>query len=371
MSRPNVHGLPQFLRKDEKGYFLDYFVDAGGLKKRKRVRLGEIPVAQAKKILAQHMQEMVAGKFLAVEKPEVTFNEAADSFLGYSEARRKSHKNDIQMVERLKAYFGNRPLRSLTPDIVEGFLTHRKKVGNQALNQGRNGKALSNATLNRDLGTLKAIVNRAVLNDLIEKNPIQRVRPFREESRDRTLTPEEYEGLLAHCAPRLSAIIQLAYWTGMRKGEILGLRWEQVDFQNKVINLEAADTKTQEKREVPLTEGLLDLLKRTPKTLGSPYVFTHKGKRIQSVKTAFLRACRMVGIGNFKFHDLRHCAVTNLRKAGVSDSVIMSISGHKTYAMFKRYYRIDRKDRVNALKQVERQFDTDMTRTGAGQEVKL
>ncbi|HTC20951.1 MAG TPA: tyrosine-type recombinase/integrase, partial [bacterium] len=76
-------------------------------------------------------------------------------------------------------------------------------------------------------------------------------------------------------------------------------------------------------------------------------------------------------IGNFKFHDLRHCAVTNLRKAGVSDSVIMSISGHKTYAMFKRYNRIDRQDRVSALKQVERQFDTDMTRAGSGQEAKL
>ena len=69
------------------------------------------------------------------------------------------------------------------------------------------------------------------------------------------------------------------------------------------------------------------------------------------------------GSRTFRFHDLRHCAVTNLRKAGVNDSVIMSISGHKTYAMFKRYNRIDRQDRVNALKQVERQFDTDMTRS--------
>ncbi len=371
MSRPNVHGLPQFLRKDDKGYFLDYFIEEGGLKKRKRVRLGEIPAVQAKKILAQHMQEIVAGKFLAVEKPEVTFNEAADSFLGYSEARRKSHENDIQMVDRLKAYFGNRPLKSLTPDIVEGFLTHRKKAGNQAPDKSRNGKALANSTINRDLGVLKSIVNRAVFNGLLEKNPIQRVRAFREESRDRTLTLEEYEALLALCAPRLSAIVQLAYWTGMRKGEILGLRWEQVDFQNKVVTLEAADTKTQEKREVPLTEALIDLLKRTPKTLGSPYVFNHKGQRLLDIKTAFLKAVRAVGIKNFKFHDLRHCAVTNLRKAGVNDSVIMSISGHKTYAMFKRYNRIDRQDRVNALKQVERKFDTDMTRSESEQKVKL
>jgi integrase len=362
--------LPQFLRKDEKGYFLDYFIEEGGLKKRKRVRLGEIPAVQAKKILAQHMQEIVAGKFLAVEKPEVTFNEAADSFLGYSEARRKSHENDIQMVDRLKAYFGNRPLKSLTPDIVEGFLTHRKKAGNQAPDKSRNGKALANSTINRDLGVLKSIVNRAVFNGLLEKNPIQRVRAFREESRDRTLTLEEYETLLALCSPRLSAIVQLAYWTGMRKGEILGLRWDQVDFQNKVVNLEAADTKTQEKREVPLTEALLGLLKRTPKTLGCPCVFTERGKRIIDIKTAFLKAVRAAGIKNFRFHDLRHCAVTNLRKAGVNDSVIMSISGHKTYAMFKRYNRIDRKDRVDALKQVERQFDTDMTPALTNQEVK-
>ncbi|HUO58663.1 MAG TPA: tyrosine-type recombinase/integrase [bacterium] len=370
MSRPNVHGLPQFLRKDDKGYFLDYFISEGGLKKRKRVRLGQIPLAQAKQVLAQHTREIVAGRFLAEEKQEVTFTEAADSFLGYSEARRRSHDNDIQMVKRLKDYFGNRPLRSLTPDVVEGFLTHRRKVGNQAPGERRTGMPLSNSTLNRDLGILKCIVNRAVFNGLLEKNPIQRVRPFKEESRDRTLTSEEYQSLLGYCSPRLSAIVQLAYWTGMRKGEILGLRWEQVDFQNKVINLEAADTKTQEKREVPLTEALIGLLKRTPKTLGCPYVFTERGKHILDIKTAFLKAVRTAGIENFRFHDLRHCAVTNLRKAGVNDSVIMSISGHKTYAMFKRYNRIDRQDRVNALKQVERQFDTDMTRAEAGQVAK-
>ncbi len=366
MSRPNVHGLPQFLRKDDKGYFLDYFIREGGIRKRKRVRLGFIPLTQAKQVLSQHTREIVAGKFLAEEKPEVTFNEAADLFLAYSEARRKSHENDIFMVKRLKDYFGNRPLGTLTPDIVEGYLTQRRKAGNIAFS----GKPLSNCTLNRDLGVLKCIMNRAVFNGLLEKNPIQKVRAYREESRDRTLTQEEYQSLLGYCSPRMTSIIQLAYWTGMRRGEILGLRWEQVDFQNKVVNLEAADTKTQEKREVPLTEGLLELLKWTPRTLGSPFVFTYKGQRIKNIKTAFWKAVRKAKIKNFRFHDLRHCAVTNLRKAGVNDSVIMSISGHKTYAMFKRYNRIDRQDRVNALKQVERQFDTDMTRASAGQEAK-
>jgi integrase len=362
MSKPNVHGLPQHLRKDLKGYFLDYFIAEGGLRKRKRVRLGHIPAVQAKLVLARHMNEIVSGKFLDVQKPEITFNQAADSFLDYSEARRRSYRNDHQMIERLKSYFGTLPLKRITPDIVEGYLTKRRNTGNITFA----GKPLANATINRDIGVLKSIMNRAVFNGLLEKNPIQKVRAFREESRDRTLTPEEYEALLARCAPRMRAIIELAYWTAMRKGEILGLRWEQVDFQNKVINLQAADTKTQEKREVPLTKALIDLLRRTPTTLGCPYVFTHKGKRILDVKTAFLKAVRKAGIKDFRFHDLRHCAITKMRKAGVNDTVIMSISGHKSYSMFKRYNRVDQKDRLNALEQVERFNDTVMTRAVSG-----
>jgi integrase len=357
MSRPNVHGLPQHLRRDARGYFLDYSVLEGGIEKRKRVRLGQIPFAQAKKVLALHMQEIVEKKFLSVEK-KATFDEAADSFLAYSRARRKTFKNDSQMVGRLKAFFGNRTLESLNPDIVEGFITQRLEAGNRQFQ----GKALAGTTVNRDIGILKSIIHRAILNGLIEKNPIRGVKKFKEIPRDRVLEPEEYQRLLDHCRPHIRAMVQLAYLTGMRRGEILGLRWDQVDLANKVIVLEAADTKTQEKREVPLSGLLVELLKRNPKTLGSPYVFTYKGERIQSIKTGFLRACRQAGIGNFKFHDLRHCAVTNLRKAGVSDTVIMSISGHKTYAMFKRYNRIDRGDRLSAVQKAEALIDTNKTR---------
>jgi integrase len=82
---------------------------------------------------------------------------------------------------------------------------------------------------------------------------------------------------------------------------------------------------------------------------------------MESVKTAFKGACRKAGVLGFRFHDLRHCAVTNFRKAGVSDSVIMSISGHKTHSVFRRYDRIDREDRHNALGRVESLIDTGMT----------
>ena len=138
----------------------------------------------------------------------------------------------------------------------------------------------------------------------------------------------------------------------MRKGEILGLRWDQLDFKNKVIVLEADDTKTKNRREIPLDEGLLALFQRIPRRIHNPNVFTYKGKGISQVRTAFEKACKKAGIENFHFHDLRHCAVTNLRKAGVPDSVIMSISGHKTNAMFRRYDSVDREDRQKALERL-------------------
>lgn len=357
MSTPNVHGLPPHLRKDNAGYFLDYSVKEGGKRVRKRVRLGQIPLVQAKKILAQNMVELVSGRYLSGDQTKVTLAEAADSFLAYSKARKKSHRNDVPIVGRFKTYFGNRTLESLTPDLVEGYISHRQSEGQ--LNH--RGKPITGTSLNKEITCLKTIVRRAMLNGQINRNPIMGVRKFKEIPRNRTLETGEYERLFGVCPHRLKPIVQLAYCTGMRCGEILGLKWSQLDFNNKVLVLEAVDTKTLEKREIPLNEGLISLLKQVPRTLGSLYVFTFKGKPMKSVKTAFKRVCRKAGIGNFRFHDLRHCAVTNFRKAGVSDSVIMSISGHKTHAVFRRYDKVDRGDRLNALRKVE--ILMDMSRT--------
>lgn len=358
MSKPNVHGLPQHLRKDSKGYFLDYFVKEGGLRQRKRVRLGLIPLAQAKRILAEHTRGIVAGEFLPNDKPKVGFDEAADSFLAFSLARKKSYKRDTHSVKALKAFFGGRPLASLTPSMVEDFLTERRKKAEER------GKSLKNASLNREIACLKTIARRAVLDRKIERNPVEGVRMFRETSRNRTLSPEEYRRLLENCSPHYQPVVQLAYVTGMRRGEVTGLRWDQVDLKEGVITLKSEDTKTQEAREIPLDEGLTDLLRKIPKVLGSPFVFNFRGHGLKDPKTAFLRACQRGNISDFHFHDLRHCAVTNFRKAGVSDSTIMSISGHKTYAVFRKYDCIDRGDRKEALRRVRQLNDTGMTPEG-------
>jgi integrase len=240
----------------------------------------------------------------------------------------------------------------LNLDLVESYLNWRKRTGKPK------GKEMKGATLNRDIACLKTIVNRAKLNRQIDRNPIEGIKLFKEIPRDRTLTAAEYERLIENCPIHLKPIVELAYKTAMRKGEILGLKREQIDFQNGIIILEAEDTKTQEKREIPIDEKLMNTLRRIPKTLGCSYMFNYRGKKMKESRTGFLNACKKAGLDGFHFHDLRHCAITNMRKAGVPEGVIMSISGHKTNAVFRRYDRIDREDRRNALERVEKWKET-------------
>jgi integrase len=159
-------------------------------------------------------------------------------------------------------------------------------------------------------------------------------------------------------------MVELAYVTAMRRGEIMGLKWQQVDFQHGVIILEAGETKTQEKREIPIDEHLKAVIRIIPKFLGCPYVFNYRGKKLSDFKTAFRNACEKANLKGFHFHDLRHCAVTNMRKAGVPEGVIMSVSGHKTNAVFRRYDQVDRMDRKEALDKVRGFNNTDKTRVG-------
>jgi len=348
MSRPNVHGLPQFLRKDEKGYFLDYNMREGGRRNRKRVRLGHIPLEKARRILGQHMQAIIEGELLAPERPKISFDDAADAFLAYSESRKKSFKQDRMYVRNLRSFFGDLPLEKMNLDSVESYLNWRRKEGNY------HWKELSGTTLNRDLACLKTIVRRAVLNRQIDRNPLEGFKLFKEIPRDRTLTPVEFQTLLSHCIQHLKPMVFLAYRVGMRRGEILNLRRNQVDYQNRIIILEAADTKTQDRREIPMDDEMIDVLRRVPRVLGSPYFFTYRGKPIRDFKTGFRNACEMAGLKGFHFHDLRHCSVTNMRKAGVPEGVIMSIHGHKTNAVFRRYDQVDRGDRMDALHKMKR-----------------
>ena len=135
------------------------------------------------------------------------------------------------------------------------------------------------------------------------------------------------------------------------------MNWDSVDLKGRVIRLEAQHTKDREQRAIPICDPLFDELKTIPRGIHG-LVFRYKGAGVRDIDTAIATACRKAKItcgrsqkGGFTFHDLRHTFNTNMRKAGVPESVIMSITGHATREMFDRYNTIDDGDREKAIGQ--------------------
>lgn len=196
----------------------------------------------------------------------------------------------------------------------------------------------SPATVNREVACLKSMLNRAVAAGKLIINPLKGLEMLKEDNvRERTLTNQEYRSLLDACAPHVRPIVMTAYLTGMRKSEIIYLTWGEVDLREDFINLSAERTKTKEGRKIPIHPDLKAMFRDLPRGLHTDRVFLFDGKPLDGIKTSFNAACRRAGIADFCFHDLRHCAINNLRLAGNDYFRIMAVSGHKTMSVFKRY----------------------------------
>ena len=136
------------------------------------------------------------------------------------------------------------------------------------------------------------------------------------------------------------------------------MTWEKVDLKNRVIKLLASDAKDGEPRNIPICEAFYGILSKIPRTLHKPHVFMFRGKPVGDIRRALQKACKAVGTeyGRFSqnglvFHDLRHTFNTNMRKAGVAESIIMSIAGRSSWNMFDRYNVVDDDDARQAVDQ--------------------
>jgi integrase len=191
--------------------------------------------------------------------------------------------------------------------------------------------------------------------------------------RDRVLSPEEFQRLLEALPSSLHLVIIMAYYTGMRRGEILNLRWGQIDLSKGLIRLKEVDTKTQRDHLVPLNVTLTVLLKdvmQSPVRCATGHVFHRNGQPMRSIRGAFEKACREAGLTDFHFHDLRHTAVTNMRRAGIDPLTAMKMTGHKTMAVFQRYNSFDEDDLRQAAAQ-QPQFIINLAQQPLSHEISL
>ncbi len=261
----------------------------------------------------------------------------------------------LKQVGVLKDYFGERPLNSLTYGAIRQFRTARFKAKTRA------GGQRTIASVNRELALLRRMLNVATAEGWLTVNPFkqgaQLVSIADEKKRERIITRTEENALLAACeAPRrghLRAIIIAALDTGCRRGELLKLRWQDVDFQTGQITIMAFNTKTAKARVVATTSRLRTELERlweeSPKDLGMR-VFGG----LQTVKKSFAGARNDAGLPDLRFHDLRHSAATRLVRADMPLSEVGRILGHSQPSTTYRYVNADRETAQRAADALDR-----------------
>ncbi|MEO7860429.1 MAG: site-specific integrase, partial [Nitrospirales bacterium] len=212
------------------------------------------------------------------------------------------------------------------------------------------------ATINADHACFKHMLSVAERRGLVASNAAKKVPlPDPQNERDRVLVEDEWYRLYNAAAAHLKPILLVAYHLGPRVSEILKLTWDRVDLHRGFIKLRGVDTKTGEPRLVPMTPLVQEAIRGLSKlrSLTCPCVFQYDGKPMRSVKRSFHTAVRKAGINNFRFHDLRHCAATSLRRAGVDTVTAMKIVGHKSEKMHKRYNSVSETDLHQAAKRLD------------------
>ena len=312
--------------------------------KLKRWKVGSVNKTVAKQHEALIKTDLMKGLIASSRERPVTFQEWGETYLALEEVQRlKSRKDRVNIVRlQLIPFFGKRSLSAITPEHVETYRAQRRR---------RNGTAVSLQTVNNDHIILKHCLNVARRKGLLSVNPATLVPiPSPNNERDRVLTAEEWHKLYEAAAPHLQPILLTAYHLGQRLGEILNLTWDRVDLHRGIITLRGVDTKTNVPRQVPMTPQVKATLTSLAKVrdLTHKHVLVYQRNPVREVKTAFHTACRKAGIENLRFHDLRHCAATNLRRAGVDTTTAMQIIGHKSPLMWKRYNCVAESDLLTA-----------------------
>ena len=325
--------------------------------RKKRWKVGCLNKTVAREMESAIKTRLLLGQESSERAKPILFKEWAKTYLDLEEVKSlrsfvgRSHSIDGHLVP----FFGGKILSEIRPQDVEAFRAQRKKS---------DGNPASVQTVNHDHIALKHCLNVAIRRGLLQSNPASKVpMPNPQNERDRVLSDEEWSKLYQTAKPHLRPVLLTAYQLGQRFSEIVGLTWDRVDVKRGFITLRALDTKTKTARQVPMTPDVKLTLQRLAKVRKLPtvateaafrHVFTYEGRPLHRVSRSFKTALKDAGITDFRFHDLRHCASTNLRRAGVDTATAMKIVGHKSEKMWKRYNAIDERDLTQAAQKVHK-----------------
>ena len=335
-------------------WYIDYYEKG----KRKRENAG-ISRQVAELLLKKRKTEAAERKFFGISKAdkktetkikEIYIEEIAEDFLKYSINNKRTADKDKVMVEHLLDFFGKKKADDITPAMIEEYKSRRIKYG------------LKPASVNREIACLKCMFNHAIRNRKVNDNPMKYVRLFKENNTIvRFLDDDELGRLLNACSLHLRQVVLTALLTGMRKGEILDLKWSDVNFLNNVILLKK--TKSGKWREIPVSSGLLKVLEICRSYSNGKDVFCNEHSepyKRHKMDSEFARTRKKAEVNNFRFHDLRHSAASYMVMSGIDLITVMEILGHAKIDTTLRYAHLSPSHKRHAVEALASKMDTYM-----------
>lgn len=352
----------------------------------RRESTGSKSIRDAETKLVQRKNEVLEGRDPTAAKriKNHTFRELKEHYLRWCEKQR-SYESKKKFMKHLEAEFGNVPLKAFNTRLVEEWQSRRLQKNKPS-------------TVNRHLEVLKHSFKKAFEWEMVHEEAMMKVRRVRlvpeHNRRLRYLSHAECGALIETCRQNrrlnhLAPILVTALNTGMRKEEILSLRWDaHVDLKHGFILLDK--TKNGERREIPINQTVREALQGIVRRLDVSFVFVDgRGRRFKDVRNSFTTALdkvevdkcpgcnhenpatdrkaagpcpdcgekmrRVKGIRDFRFHDLRHTFASHLVMAGVDLTTVKELLGHKTLTMTLRYAHLAPAHKVKAVEVLDKE----------------
>jgi integrase len=317
-------------RKNTDSWVCDFYYNGERIIKTLRFARTKKEAEQAEAVIRNQVFQQAYG---FDKKPDKKFEDfVVETYLPYSETNKKSFYSDVLICRVLVRAFTGKSLRQITPAIIERFKQEFLATPT------KHGEKRSLATVNNHLRVLSKVFSLAVDDDFVESNPCFRVRKFRlNNQRMRVLSAgEERELMIAlEANPLVRQIVTVALHTGLRRGEIFGLTWDDLDFERELIKIQ--ETKSGKKRMVPMNAVVRSLFQGLKRQNDLVFPSPRTGKRLHDIKKTFRQAVESVGLKDFRFHDLRHTAATRMADGGADAFTLAKILGHSNIQMTARY----------------------------------
>ena len=269
-----------------------------------------------------------------------TLGDLSDAYLQDYQVRQfRSHSTARGRTAHLTAFFGRAArAAALTTHQIRQYQLARRAAG------------AATGTINRETSALHRMGTLAVHWGWLDTVPGFPDRLRENPPRQGFFEHPEYLAVRVHLPAPWQDILDVAYYSGWRKQEILGLTWEEIDEAGGVIRLSPARSKTLVGRVLPISQPIAEAIarRRARRDPDSPLVFHRDGIPIRRWRTAWRTACQAAGVPTRFLHDCRRTAARNLIRASVPERVAMLLTGHKSRAIFDRYNIINEQELLDA-----------------------